>query len=68
MRKAKMFGKLKKFSEVLGFEYVGQNTLWINVQRFLNPKKVKCPKEEKKEETKYSLAFHAEGKNKNELS
>ena len=49
-----------KFSEVFGFEYVGQNTLWINVQRFLNPKKVKCTKE-KKEETKYPLAFHAEG-------
>jgi len=25
------------------------------------PKKVKCPK--KKKETKYTLAFHAEGKN-----
>ena len=34
----------------------------INVQKFPDPKKVKCPKKEKKE-TKYTLAFHAEGKN-----
>ena len=27
------------------------------------PKKVKCPKEKEKKETKYTLAFHAEGKN-----
>ena len=32
---------------------------------FPKPKKVKCPKKEKKKkkETKYTLAFHAEGKN-----
>ena len=38
----------------------------INFQRFPNSKKVKCPKkkeEKEKEETKYTLAFHAEGKN-----
>ena len=28
-------------------------------------KKVKCPKEEKEKEQKYTLAFHAECKNKN---
>ena len=32
------------------------------------PQKVKCPKKEKKEkETKYTLAFHAEGKNSRDL-
>ena len=47
------------------FWNVGQKTLRINVQRLPQTKKVKCPKKEEKKkekETKYTLAFHAEGK------
>ena len=38
--------------------------LRISIQKFPNPRKVNGPKKKKEKETKYTLAFHAEGKNR----
>ena len=55
-----------KFQGLLRLKFIrllfsGQNTLKIKRKKVSQTKKVKCPKEKEKE-TKYTLAFHAEGK------